>query len=113
MTCGGKDKGNGSIDSIGSIGSKQIHSLKFPGLSYKNAKDLASAYPTFPQGGTGFVTADLQSAVRQIFRFHLSSLQDIRIKDQDVMFCKENRRGWSALATPPVQTGGFKMIDVL
>jgi hypothetical protein len=59
------------------------------------------------------VTADLQSAVRQPFRFHLSSLQNIRIKDQDVMFCKEDRCGSSALETPPVQTGGFKMIDVL
>jgi hypothetical protein len=43
MTCGGKGKEIGAIDSIDSIDSigsidsidsKQIHSVKFPGLSY-------------------------------------------------------------------------------
>jgi hypothetical protein len=32
---------------------------------------------------------------------------------QDVMFCKEDRCGWSALAIPPVKTGGFKACPAL
>jgi hypothetical protein len=68
------------------------------------AQHLASAYPT---------SCDRRSLVGGQASLPIPSIFFTKHPHQDVMFCKEDRCGWSALATPPVQTGGFKMMDVL
>jgi hypothetical protein len=70
-----------------------------PGL-----KARASAYPT---------SCNRRSSVGGQANLPIPSIFFTKHPHQDVMFCKEDRCRWSALANPPVETGGFKMIDVL
>jgi hypothetical protein len=78
--------------------------MPMAGLSYKNAKYLASAYPT---------SCNRRSSVGGQANLPILSIFFTKHHILMRMFCKEDRCGWSALATPPVKTGGFKMMDVL